>query len=61
MGNDRVDVFVRRMAELAFQLSELEILKDKVAEAQQRALAVTIEQRSPVAKIRTKAHPLGRP
>ena len=51
MDNDRVDVFVRRMAELASQLTELEILKDKVAEAQQRVLAVTIEQRSPVAKI----------
>ncbi|UGX91714.1 hypothetical protein G6321_00039100 [Bradyrhizobium barranii subsp. barranii] len=42
MDNDRVDVFVRRMAELASQLSELEILKDKVADAQQRALSSTI-------------------
>ena len=55
MDNDRVDASIRRMAELPSQLSELEILKDKVGEAQQRALSGTIPS-SALMKVRTKLH-----
>ncbi|MGO4513312.1 hypothetical protein CT676_24485 [Bradyrhizobium sp. MOS001] len=54
MDNDRVDVFARRVAELASQLSELEILRDKVAEAQRRVLGRTIPSSGALMKGRNR-------
>ncbi len=53
MHSDRVIVFVRRMTELASQLSELEYLRSRVAEAQRRDPA---SQNSPnaIVRVRTK-------
>ena len=42
MHSDRAIVFIRQVNELASKLSELESLRNQVAEAQQRALASTI-------------------
>lgn len=55
MHSDRVVIFVRQMTELASQLSELEYLRNQVAEAQRRDPAVTIGHSSPnpIAKVRT--------
>ena len=55
MHSDRVDDFVRRMAEIASQLSELEYLKRRIVEAQQRALASTIPS-SAMMKVPPKFH-----
>ncbi|MCS3896102.1 hypothetical protein M2171_005235 [Bradyrhizobium japonicum USDA 38] len=42
MHSDRAIVLIRQVNELASKLSELESLRNQVAEAQQRALASTI-------------------
>ena len=52
MHSDRVIIFIRQMGELASELSELEWLRSRLAEAQQRALAGTV--RSQAVKSRAK-------